>query len=46
MSKYFILFITLLIVSCEARSRSEYSDALGYANQRTWKVQKDLKRAQ
>ncbi len=41
-----ILFITLYIVSCEARSRSEYSNALSYATQRTWKVQDELKRAQ
>ena len=42
----FILFTTLYIVLCEARSRSEYSNALSYATQRTWKVQDELKRAQ
>ena len=41
-----ILFITIYIVSSEARSRSEYSNALGHATQRTWKVQDELKRAQ
>lgn len=41
-----ILFITIYIVSSEARSRSEYSNALGHAIQQKWKVQDELKKAQ
>jgi len=42
----FILFITIYIVSSEARSRSEYSEALGHATKQKWKVQDELKKAQ
>lgn len=45
MHSLFILFLTIFIVSCDARSRSEYQRALGHANTKISRMKQSLNQA-